>query len=361
MRVISIVNQKGGCGKTTTSINMAASLALKNYKVLIIDLDPQAHASFTLGIKTEQLERSMYNVLTNTDVKRRKLSDVILKIWDNLHIAPGHILLSTIEQELRNEEDAISAVYNAVNTLTSVYDFIIVDCPPNLGFLTFNAIRASHLLIVPIQCCSLSLMGVGKLINMVELVQLKLQRAPKVKGLITMYDKRTRYSKHMIQEINDYFKDNLFSTIIRGNITLREAAAKGMPAIKYDKHSYGANDYMSLAEEIIVDSRKLFLEDFYQEAEDFISEMRSKLKIQTFSFMAPDAKNIYLVGDFNNWTADLNSRLEKLPDGIWEKRVALKPGSYKYKFIVDGEWIPDPQNSNKISNNFGGADSLLTL
>ncbi|MBL7071759.1 MAG: AAA family ATPase [Candidatus Omnitrophica bacterium] len=361
MKVISIANQKGGCGKTTTAINLGASLALKGHRVLIIDLDPQSHASFGLGIKTEQLDRSMYNVLTSVDTKRRRLQDIILNIWDKLHLAPGHILLSTIEQELRSEEDAISTIYRAIDLLTASYDFVIIDCPPSLGFLTFNALRASHLLIVPLQCCSLSLMGVGKLINMVELIQLKLQRAPKVKGLVTMYDKRTKYAKHMIQEINMYFKDNIFDTIIRVNITLREAAAHGLPAIKFDKHSAGAKDYAALSEEIIVDARKLFLDNFYQEAEDFMSEMRNKLKIQKFSFMAPEAGNVYVVGDFNHWKADDCSRLEPQPDGIWEKRMALKPGTYKYKFIVDGEWIHDPRNSKSVPNDFGGVDSLLTI
>lgn len=361
MRVISIANQKGGCGKTTTAINLAASLALKNYKVLVIDLDPQSHASFGLGIKTEQLEKSMYNVLTNIDTKRKMLSEAILCIWENLNLAPGHILLSTLEQELMNETDAISMVYKGIDSPNINYDFIIIDCPPNLGFLTFNAIRASHLVIVPLQCCSLALMGVGKLINMVELIQLRLQRAPKVKGLITIYDKRTKHSQKMYQEINSYFKDNIFHTVIRVNVTLREAIAQGVPAIKFDKYSRGSLDYMSLAEEIIVDSRKLFLEDFYQEAENFITEMRSKLKVQTFSLLAPEAKDVYVVGDFNNWKVDGSSRLNRMPDGVWEKRIALKPGAYKYKFMVDGEWYHDPKNSQTVPNNLGGINSLLTI
>ena len=361
MRVLSIANQKGGCGKTTTAINLAASLALKNYRILLIDLDPQSHASFGLGIKTDQLGRSIYNVLTNIDTKRKKLIEVILHLWENLDLAPAHILLSTIEQELRNEEDAVSVVYKAIDSLNIGYDFIIIDCPPSLGFLTFNALRASHELIVPVQCCSLSLMGVGKLINMVELIQLKLQRAPKVKGLITIYDKRTKYAKKMAQEIKQYFKDNIFNTAIRVNVTLREATAQGIPVMEFDKYSAGAADYTSLTEEIIADSRKLFLDDFYQEIEDFIAETRVILKVRTFSLLAPEAKDVYIVGDFNNWKADEPSRLELMPDGRWEKRIALKSGVYKYKFIVDGKWCSDPNNQKTVTNNLGGLDSVLVI
>lgn len=361
MRVFSVANQKGGVGKTTTAINLAASLALKNNKVLLIDLDPQAQASYSLGINTDQLERSIYNVLTNIDTKRKGLNEVILHLWENLDLVPGHILLSTIEQELKDKEDAISVVYKAIDSLTASYDFVIIDCPPNLGFLTFNAVRASHELIVPIQCCSLSLMGVRKLINMVELIQLKLQRAPKVKGLITIYDKRTRYARRMVEEIKQYFKNNLFNTTIRVNVALREAAERGIPIVKFDRCSRGAVDYMSLAEEVIIDSRKLFLDDFYKEAENFINEMRVTLKVQTISLLASEAKEVYLVGDFNNWTADKSSRLEPMPDGKWEKRIALRPGRYKYKFIVDGEWRTDPNNQRTAPTDFGGVDSVLMV
>ncbi|MBN1872299.1 MAG: AAA family ATPase [Candidatus Omnitrophica bacterium] len=361
MRAISVANQKGGCGKTTTAVNLAASLALKNYKVLLIDLDPQAHASFALGIKTEQLDRSLYNVMTCNEQKKRQLSDVILQLWDNLNIAPGHILLSTAEQELSNKVDAISLLYQSIDSLGTSYDFIIMDCPPSLGFLTFNALRASHLLIVPIQCCSMSLVGVGKLINMVELIQLKFQRAPKIKSLVTIFDKRTTYSKRMVREIRSYFGENLFSTMIRVNVALREAAAHGVPVIKYNARSTGAHDYTALADEIIVDSRKLFLEDFYEEAEQFLQDVRTKLKIQTFALLAPEAKDVFIVGDFNNWKADESSRFTKASDGTWEKRLALKPGVYKYKFIVDGQWHHDRNNPKSVRNNFGSVDSLLEI
>ncbi len=361
MRVICVANQKGGCGKTTTAVNLAASLAGRDQKILLIDLDPQAHASFSLGIKTDQITRSVYNVLTNIDEKRMRLGDVCLHLRENLHLAPGHILLSTLEQELRDQDNAISLIYNAIQSLTTSYDYVILDCPPSLGFLTFNALRAAHLLIVPVQCCTLSLMGVGKLINMVELVQLKLQRSPKVKGLITIFDKRTRHAKRMKENITAFFKENIFTTVVRVNVTLREAAERGVPVSSYDKHSAGARDYDSLAGEIQKESRQLFLEDFYREAEEFLSQMKETLQVKSFSLVAPDAREVFIVGDFNHWKADDSSRLDRHPDGRWEKRIALKPGTYKYKFIVDGEWYHDPANSRQAQNAFGGIDSILAL
>jgi len=361
MRVISVANQKGGCGKTTTAVNLAAQLALNKHNVLLIDLDPQAHASFALGIKTEQLDRSVYNVLTSNAERQKRLSEVILQLWDNLNLAPGHILLSTVEQELSAKTDAISTIYKAINSLSASYDFIILDCPPSLGFLTFNALRSSHLLIVPIQCCSMSLVGVGKLINMVELIQLKFQRAPKIKGLVTMFDRRTSYAKRMVREIASYFGDNLFDTKIRVNVSLREAAARGLPVAKYNGQATGTADYKRLADEISKEAKRLFLDDFYQETEQFLSEMRTKLKVQTFILSEPDAKDVYIVGDFNNWKADETSRFDKTADGRWEKRLALKPGLYKYKFIIDGQWQHDRRNVRTVSNRFGTLDSVLEI
>lgn len=361
MIVISLSNQKGGCGKTTSSINLAASLAYNNYKVLLIDLDPQAHASMGVGIKTDRIEKSMYNVLTSSQDKQKDLNDVILHLWENFDLASGHILLSTVEQELSNQENAISLVYNAINRLNIPYDFVIIDCPPSLGFLTFNALRASHEVIIPVETSSYSLSGVGKLINMIELIQLKLHRSPKIKGLVTIFDKRTNFSNRMLDEIKEYFGDNLFSTIIRINVTLREASSKGISCIKYDKYSNGSKDYLTLAEEVILDSKKLQLENFYERAESLLQNIKETIKIKNFNIYSPNSKEIYIVGDFNNWTINDNSRLDYNKGGFWEKRLTVKPGRYRYKFVIDGKWIHDPNNSETEANQYGGLDSILKI
>lgn len=361
MIVISLSNQKGGCGKTTSSINLAASLAYKNYKVLLIDLDPQAHASMGVGIKTDRIEKSMYNVLTSSADKRKNLDDVILHLWENFDLASGHILLSTVEQELSGKENAISLVYNALESLKTPYDYVIIDCPPSLGFLTFNALRASHEVIIPVETSSYSLSGVGKLVNMVELIQLKLHSSPKIKGLVTIFDKRTNFANRMLDEIKEYFKGNLFSAVIRINVALRESSSKGISCLKYDKYSNGSKDYFALAEEVIADSKKFQLENFYTNAESLIKDVKEALKIKNFNLYLPDAKEVYIVGDFNNWTINDDSKLDYGKGGFWEKRLAIKSGKYRYKFVVDGKWIHDPNNEVSETNPYGDLDSILTL
>ncbi len=361
MRVFCIANQKGGCAKTTTAINLAASLCEKGHRVLLVDLDPQTHATAGLGVKSDQVEKSMYNVLTSVEGKKNLLEEVTLHLWDNFDLAAGHVLLSTLEQELIGREDAISTLYKALDSLYVHYDFVVIDCPPSLGFLTFNALRASHELIVPVQCCAFTLMGVGKLLNMVELLQLKLHRAPRVMGLVTAFDKRTRLARDMFEDIRKFFSNNLFESVIRTNVTLREAVQKGVPAYKVDKRSRGAMDYMSLADEVMRESKRLFLDDFYKDAERFMSEIRTTLRVYDFVLRMPDARDVHVVGDFNEWKVGDESRLQRRPDGIWEKRMALKTGVYKYKYVIDGEWCPDPHNIKSSSNPFGGVDSILSL
>lgn len=358
MRVITIANQKGGCGKTTTALNLASILSGMNHRVLLIDLDPQGHASYGMGVDPMKIEKSIYNVLTSSD-RSAPIENTILNIWGTLDMAPSHILLSTIEQELRDTEGAVSRLYDVLNSMKRPYDFIIIDCPPSLGFLTFNALRAAHLVVIPLETSKFSLIGIGKLVNMVELLTLKLQHSPTMRALVTMYDKRTNFSKSMLDEIKKYFKDSMLDTIIRTNVTLKEAAKAGIPIDRYNKHSNGASDYTQLTSEILRECKKIDLDNFYREAEEMIVQLKTINSV--FTYNSQTAKEIYVVGDFNNWAVDESSRLTARKNGTWEKRLELKPGSYRYKFVVDGQWLQDPQSSRSEPNPFGGVDSVLTI
>lgn len=367
MRVISIANQKGGCGKTTTAINLAGALAGEGKKILVIDLDPQSHASFGLGVTDQNIDKSIYNVLTDNPEKRRPIHDCILNVSQNLAIVPSNILLSISEQELKDKEDAVSKLHQVLAANQLDYNHIIIDCPPSLGFLTFNALRASELVIVPIDMSAFSLMGVGKLLGMLELIKIKINHAPRVNALATIFDKRTKYSQTMLDEIRNFFKEQLLETVIRTNVTLKKAASKGISVIQFDSQSNGAKDYTALARELLrteaaVEFEKAIASVSPPQASQAAPEPGGPvISKATFSIAAPTAREIYLVGDFNQWKINDDSRLSRLDDGKWGKHLTLPAGRYKYKFVVDGEWVLDSQNFEREQNAFGTFDSIIKL
>ncbi|MFH1847612.1 MAG: AAA family ATPase [Candidatus Omnitrophota bacterium] len=357
MRTIAIANQKGGCGKTTTAINLSASLANLNKKVLLIDLDPQGHASFGLGVETQKMEHTIYHLLTNPE--KAEMQKCIISFRKNFDLIPSHVLLSTIEQDFRDKPNAVLKLNELMRSSQQSYDYTIIDSPPNLGFLTFSALRASDRVIIPIETSCFSLVGLNKLLSMIELIKIKLNHNTAVSGLITIFDKRVRYSQIMLDEIKKCFGDNLMETLIRINISLREAASFGKPAIEHNKYCAGAKDYLKLASEILRDIKISDLDKFYRDAESIIA--RSKPILVRFALNSPDARYVYVVGDFNNWILDDSSRLERSKSAAWQKNITLKPGKYRYKFVVDGRWIHDPDNPHREDNIFGNYDSVLNL
>ena len=376
MKIVAIANQKGGCGKTTTSINLSGAIAHLGKKILLIDLDPQAHATFGLGMAGTPVDKSIYNLLTDNSETRRNIEHCIINVSENLDIIPSNILLSTLEQELKDTEGAVSKLFEIIHAGALNYDYVIIDCPPSLGFLTFNALRAASLVIVPMDMGAFSLMGVGKLLGMVELIKVKINHSPQVKALATLYDRRLKYSEIMLNEIKRCFKDQLLETIIRMNVTLRKAVAKGVTVLQFDSKSNGARDHMALAHEVM---RMEGAEEFKQALAEVSSKQEEvalpispriplmqpnvepKNRDTIFSIKAPEAKEVYLVGDFNHWKINEASRLAKLENGNWQTKFALTPGKYRYKFVVDGEWLLDSQNAEKEQNPFGTYDSVKKL
>jgi len=376
MKILAIANQKGGCGKTTTSINLADAIAHLGKKVLLIDLDPQAHATFGLGMANTPIDKSIYNVLTDNSSKTRNLDQCIVNVSKNLDIVPSNILLSTLEQELKDTEGAVSKLFETICAVRLDYDYIIIDCPPSLGFLTFNALRAASIVIVPVDMGAFSLMGVGKLLGMIELIKVKINHSPQVKAVATLYDRRLKYSETILNEIKAFFKDQLLETIMRMNVTLKKAAAKNVSVLQFDSRSNGALDSLALAHEVM---RLEGAEEFKQALAE-VSFKQEEVAMPTspripliqpdaepknrdtiFSIKAPEAKEVYVVGDFNHWKMNEASRLAKLDDGNWQGKLALTPGKYRYKFVVDGEWLLDSQNIEKELNPFGTYDSVKKL
>lgn len=366
MRILSIANQKGGCGKTTTAINLSGALAGFGKKILLVDFDPQAHASFGLGVTSQVMDKSIYNVMTDNPEKQRQINDCILNIAQNLDIVPSNILLSTLEQELKDKEDGVSKLHQVLSSVQLDYNYVIIDCPPSLGFLTFNALRASEQVIVPIDMSAFSLMGVGKLLGMLELINLKINHAPRVNALATLFDKRTKYSQTMLNEIKAFFKEQMLETVIRTNVALKKSASNGVSVIQFDKESNGAVDHLALAQELIRAEGALEFENAMTQVSPSPQDRQPEqeeppVRQANFSINAPSAKEIYLVGDFNNWKINDESRLSRLDEGKWEKVLGLVPGRYRYKFVVDGEWTLDSQSQEREPNAFGTFDSVIKL
>ena len=247
MRIISIANQKGGCAKTTTAINLSACLAESGKTVLLIDLDPQAHASVGLNIETPKLENTIYDVLTG----HVALEDVIIKISENFDLAPSDIVLSAAELELAGVIGRENELSTSIKKMNRRYDYIIIDCPPSLGLLTFNALKASKEVFITIETSFFALHGVGKLLQTLKLLEEKLNHHMSYYALATMHDKRTNLAREVLEEIKNYFKERTFKSVIAMNIKLREATSHGVPITKYSPQSQGAEDYMTLAKEVI--------------------------------------------------------------------------------------------------------------
>jgi chromosome partitioning protein len=253
MRIIASANQKGGCGKTTTAINLSSSLSAKGKRVLLIDFDPQAHATMGLNVKPSDLEKSIYDVITPKKNGFLGIGDILIAIKDNFDLAPSSLILTAVEQELSGIENRENRLFEAIQELKEEYDYdyIVIDCPPSIGHLCFNALRACDEVIIPIDLSLFSLRGVAKLIEMIALIKDKVGHDVKSRALITMYDRRTRYSMVVLEKVKAEFGDNVFDTVIRYNIRLRETADCGLPVGDYDKNAIGHEDYENLAEEIV--------------------------------------------------------------------------------------------------------------
>ncbi|WP_300437127.1 AAA family ATPase [Christiangramia sp.] len=248
-KIIAIANQKGGVGKTTTSVNLAASLGVLEKKILLIDADPQANATSGLGIDVETVEYGTYQLLEHS-IKAEKA--IMETSSPNLDIIPAHIDLVAIEIELVDQENRESMLKKAIEPLKEKYDFILIDCAPSLGLLTLNALTASDSVIIPIQCEYFALEGLGKLLNTIKSVQKIHNKKLDIEGLLlTMYDSRLRLSNQVVEEVKKHFDEMVFETIIQRNVRLSEAPSYGESIINYDASSKGASNYLSLAHEII--------------------------------------------------------------------------------------------------------------
>jgi chromosome partitioning protein len=360
MRTIATANQKGGCGKTTTAINLSACLALKGRTVLLLDLDPQAHATMGVGVSLESVNQGIYEVLLG----KAKLKDVLRPVTEGFDLVPSTLLLSVFEQRFAGSPGREDRLMMALHQLEIGYDYVVVDCPPSIGLLTFNALRACNEAIVPIEGSFFSLWGVGRLLDMVEVIREELSHDVRLKALCTMYDGRARFCKEIVEDVVNHFRDRCYRTIVHSNVKLREAASYGLPITEYSRRARGFREYLALAEEVIADEDEVRVEEALKTSVQ-VPERESYEPLRVpggvlFKLQAPEARQVAVAGDFNSWAEPiiLNDDDE---DGVWIAITRLDPGTYQYKFIVDGNWRVDPSNPIDVDDSHGGRNSVMVI
>ena len=404
MRTIAVVNQKGGCGKTTVSINLASAIAELGYRTLLVDMDPQSHCAVGLAVPEEQIEQSIYDVLiSNSRNEPIRLAEILWQIGDKLELAPASIDLSAFEQQMSGILDREYCLKNVLNNVKNEFDYAIVDCPPAVGLLTFNALRAASDVIVPVETGYFALHGLSRQLETLSILCKRCKQNVNVGVLASMYDIRTRMAREILAELREHFADKMLSTIVNFNTKLKEAASLGQPINEYDPLSKGQTNFRALAEEITgsqakqqrheyVNSLANQLASISATADELLQAAKPQIKpVETspqtetakqaktdaklsdyygvtqvnnavvFVTLYPRAQKVQLAGDFNDWQPGENE-LQKVGDtGVWQTKIKLPVGKYRYRLVVDGQWQQDPYNEQTELNPFGDLNSVLDV
>jgi chromosome partitioning protein len=452
MRTVAVVNQKGGCGKTTVSINLASALADLGKKVLLVDMDPQSHCAVGLAVPEEQIEQSIYDVLISKSRNEpMRLSEILWQIGDRLELAPASIDLSAFEQQMAGIPDRECCLKDVLEGVKNDYDFTVVDCPPAVSLLTFNALRAATDVLVPVETGYFALHGLSKQLETLAVLCKRCQQEVSVRVLASMYDIRTKMAREILAELRSHFSSRMFKTVVNFNTRIKEAASFGQPISEYDPASKGQQDFRQLAQELIgaadgpqikskrlVDSLADRLESIGASAADLLKSTRPEpvgpapvekreLPVQppvqaapqvqaprpvqpqpvaprietlapapvpivaiptpaapvaqaatdaklshyygvnqindavVFVTLYPRANSVHLAGDFNNWQPS-TSPMQRVGDtGVWQTKLKLQQGTYRYRLVVDGQWQQDPYNERTEVNPYGEYNSIVEI
>jgi chromosome partitioning protein len=393
MTVIAIANQKGGCGKTTTAINLAASLGSRGRRVLLIDMDPQGHASLGLGIRCEEIP-GIYEVFA----QEAKLEEVMLNdVTPGVDLVPATISLAAVEHLLADVPQRERQLTLHLAQSKANHDFVIIDCPPSLGLLSFNALRAADQVLIPIEMSLFAMDGIDRLCDTIILLRERYNLDIPIRVLPTLVDSRTRLCRKFLREIWEKFADELSPVMIRHTVKLKEAVCQGQPILTYDPLSPAATSYMQLAGEFMngagaapkpktgttlplakhapaaAEVLKEFIRDLKQpepsneKQTEAPSATRDKQQAENaplqkviLTFRGYEGRKLQIAGEFNDWMPDNNVKTRQVKNKL-QKIIRLRPGTYQYRLIIDGVWRDDPTNPDRVSNGVGGHNSILKI
>ncbi|MHC4573835.1 MAG: AAA family ATPase [Planctomycetota bacterium] len=430
MRAIAIVNQKGGCGKTTVSINLASALAEAGQRTLLVDTDPQSHCAVGLAVPEEQIEQSIYDVLISKSRNEPiKLTEILWQINDRLQLAPASLDLSAFEQQMSGIPDRECCLRDVLDQIKNEYDYAIIDCPPAVGLLTFSALRAATDVIVPVETGYFALHGLSRQLETLTILCKRCNHQVNVRVLASMYDIRTKMGREILAELRKHFADRMFNTVVNFNTKIKEAASLGQPICEYNPASKGHKDFRSLAEEVMglpakqqrhefVNSLASQLEAISATADELLQAGKTPIKavpptktrepsfaaVQTlksgtepspkeqptdtfekpspltteaklsdyygvnqvndaivFVTLYPRASAVQIAGDFNNWQPE-ETPMQKIGNtGVWQTKLKLPAGKYRYRLVVDGQWQQDPYNEWTELNPYGDYNSVVEV
>ena len=364
MHIIAIVNQKGGCGKTTTAINLSAVLGQQDARVLLIDMDPQGHASLGLGVAGAELA-GFYELLKGD----RRLDEVIQSgVTRGVDLIPGNISLAAAEHLLADQPDRDRQLAQHLAMLKGRYDCVVLDCPPALGLLSVNALRAADRVLIPVEPSLYSLDGIERLRETIHLLAGQYGIEPSVTLLANMFDTRTRIARNMLEMMESQLPVDLCATRIRNSVCVREAACHGTPLTDYAPRALVTGDFRELAEELFgavlqrVRRKTLHALGTQPHRHPVVGRAAEigNLKEVVFHFDIAESDRVQIAGEFNNWIPDKNVETEIL-DGSLQKILRVSPGGYEYRLIIDGVWQQDPANPKAAPNDMGGYNSLLNV
>ncbi|MHB8743722.1 MAG: AAA family ATPase [Sulfuricaulis sp.] len=371
MKIITIANQKGGCGKTTTAINLAACLGKKARRVLLLDLDPQGHSSLGFGVFNENV-RDLYDVFTG----EAKLEDIILPhVFPGVDVVPATMMLAAAEHLPVRKEERNKLLGMHLEPIRNRYDYAVIDCPPSMGLLSLNALMVSDLVVIPVEMSRFCLHGLDQMYQTIALLSQHSERSIPIRVLPTLVDSRTRLCRQFLHELGERFADDVLSVMVQFTVRLKEAARQGVPIIAYDPSSTVAVQYDRLADELMsclpagqaalhgsedeAGARLSAMQRAFDEARSRVNHLSGRRKIVLYLF-GYENMNVHLAGDFNSWMPD-QGVITRIVNGVVEKSMMLSPGTYQYRYVIDGKWQEDPSNPDVTPNHSGGFNSILRV